>query len=157
MKIDPREMQAAQTLAEALPRLNIYQGIHKALRAMMMDTLAALGRLDAGSRSNNRWAWVWHPMVTSGWPATSASAAALSGAAPSGQRSPVITGSVATYTVAGRSDSSSTARTSSAKSAVPSSKVNTTHGPGSAGPQPEYSASAASKLSTRQLSASSAI
>ncbi len=47
MKIDPREMQAAQALAEAPPRLNIYQGIHKALRAMMMDTLAALGRLDA--------------------------------------------------------------------------------------------------------------
>ena len=47
---------------------------------------------------------MWHPMVTNRWPDTSVSASALSGAAPSGHRSPVSTGSVATYTVADAND-----------------------------------------------------
>ncbi|WP_076998095.1 hemerythrin domain-containing protein [Variovorax sp. KK3] len=45
MNIDPREMrQVAQAVA---PRVDLYAGIHKALRALMADTLLELGRADA--------------------------------------------------------------------------------------------------------------
>ena len=33
--------------ALAAPRLDLYQGIHKAMRAFMADTLLAVGRMDA--------------------------------------------------------------------------------------------------------------
>jgi iron-sulfur cluster repair protein YtfE (RIC family) len=44
MKIDPREMR--QVAATQLPRMDMYAGIHKALRAMMADALLAVGRMD---------------------------------------------------------------------------------------------------------------
>jgi hypothetical protein len=43
MKIDALELQR---LAAAQPRLDMYSGIHKALRACMADALVALGRAD---------------------------------------------------------------------------------------------------------------
>lgn len=44
MKIDPKEMQ--QLAAGPAPRMDMYGGIHKALRALMADTLLAVGRMD---------------------------------------------------------------------------------------------------------------
>jgi Hemerythrin HHE cation binding domain len=44
MNIDPREMR--QIAAVAVPRVDLYVGIHKALRALMADTLLSLGRMD---------------------------------------------------------------------------------------------------------------
>ena len=44
MKNDPREMQHV-TQATA-PRVDLYGGIHKALRALMCDALVAVGRMD---------------------------------------------------------------------------------------------------------------
>lgn len=46
MKIDPKEM--GEVAATAAPRLDLYSGIHKALRALMTDTLLAVGRMDCG-------------------------------------------------------------------------------------------------------------
>jgi len=44
MKLDTREIQA---VANAQPvRVDLYSGIHKAMRSLMADTLLALGRLD---------------------------------------------------------------------------------------------------------------
>jgi hypothetical protein len=45
MKIDPQEL--AHVSAAAAPRVDMYSGIHKALRALMADTLLAVGRMDA--------------------------------------------------------------------------------------------------------------
>lgn len=44
MKIDPKEL--AQVAATAAPRVDMYAGIHKAMRALMADTLLAVGRMD---------------------------------------------------------------------------------------------------------------
>lgn len=44
MNIDPQELQLIA--AAAAPRLDMYSGIHKAMRAFMADTLLALGRMD---------------------------------------------------------------------------------------------------------------
>lgn len=44
MNIDPRELR--QVAAVATPRVDMYVGIHKALRALMADNLLALGRMD---------------------------------------------------------------------------------------------------------------
>jgi hypothetical protein len=44
MNIDPRELR--QVAAVAVPRVDLYAGIHKALRALMADSLLALGRMD---------------------------------------------------------------------------------------------------------------
>ncbi|MDM0034174.1 hemerythrin domain-containing protein [Variovorax sp. J22P271] len=45
MNIDPRELRH---VAEATaPRVDMYAGIHKALRALMADTLLAVGRMDS--------------------------------------------------------------------------------------------------------------
>jgi hypothetical protein len=44
MKITSKEME--QVAAAEAPRFDLYSGIHKALRAMMADTLLALGRMD---------------------------------------------------------------------------------------------------------------
>jgi hypothetical protein len=44
MKIDPQELQ--QLAQAGAPRFDIYAGIHKALRALMADTLVAVGRMD---------------------------------------------------------------------------------------------------------------
>jgi len=44
MKIDAKEMQ--QVAAGPVPRMDMYSGIHKAIRALMADTLLALGRMD---------------------------------------------------------------------------------------------------------------
>ena len=45
MKNDSTEMR--QVAATQAPRVDMYGGIHKALRAMMADTLLAVGRMDA--------------------------------------------------------------------------------------------------------------
>jgi hemerythrin-like domain-containing protein len=45
MKLDTSEMRQ---LAAVQPRLDMYVGIHKALRALMADALLAVGRMDAG-------------------------------------------------------------------------------------------------------------
>jgi hypothetical protein len=44
MNIDPKEL--AQVAAAEAPRVDMYAGIHKALRALMADTLLAVGRMD---------------------------------------------------------------------------------------------------------------
>ena len=44
MKIDSKELQ--QVAAAQAPRLDMYAGIHKAMRALMADTLLAVGRMD---------------------------------------------------------------------------------------------------------------
>ncbi len=46
MKIDPCEIAALAQAESAAPRLDMYAGIHKALRAFMSDTLVAMGRMD---------------------------------------------------------------------------------------------------------------
>ncbi|MRD48814.1 hemerythrin domain-containing protein [Caenimonas koreensis] len=51
MNIDTIEMQQVAATAQATPqvpapRVDMYAGIHKALRALMSDTLLALGRMD---------------------------------------------------------------------------------------------------------------
>ena len=46
MKIDTQEMR--QVAATQAPRMDMYAGIHKALRALMADTLLAVGRMDGG-------------------------------------------------------------------------------------------------------------
>jgi hypothetical protein len=43
MNIDKKEMRE---VAATAPRLDMYSGIHKALRALMTDTLLAVGRMD---------------------------------------------------------------------------------------------------------------
>ena len=45
MKLDPKEL--ASVAAASAPRVDMYSGIHKALRALMADTLLAVGRMDA--------------------------------------------------------------------------------------------------------------
>ncbi|RYF36492.1 MAG: hypothetical protein EOO25_20800, partial [Comamonadaceae bacterium] len=45
MQITSREL--AQVAAAETPRFDMYTGIHKAVRAVMADTLLALGRMDA--------------------------------------------------------------------------------------------------------------
>lgn len=44
MKIDSNEMK--QVAQAATPRVDLYGGIHKALRCLMADTLVAMGRMD---------------------------------------------------------------------------------------------------------------
>lgn len=44
MKLDTQEMNSVA--AAAAPRVDMYSGIHKALRALMADTLLAVGRMD---------------------------------------------------------------------------------------------------------------
>jgi hypothetical protein len=44
MNIDPKELN--ELAVAAAPRVDMYGGIHKALRALMADTLLAVGRMD---------------------------------------------------------------------------------------------------------------
>jgi hypothetical protein len=44
MKVDHQELR--EIAAAEAPRLDLYSGIHKALRALMADTLLAVGRMD---------------------------------------------------------------------------------------------------------------
>jgi hypothetical protein len=46
MKIDPREIAELARAEPVAPRMDMYAGIHKALRAFMTDTLLGLGRMD---------------------------------------------------------------------------------------------------------------
>jgi hypothetical protein len=46
MKIDAREIAALANAQPAAPRMDMYSGIHKAMRACMADTLLGLGRMD---------------------------------------------------------------------------------------------------------------
>jgi hypothetical protein len=52
MNIDSEEMQ--QVAAAAAPRVDMYAGIHKALRALHGRHLAGLGRMDAATTT---WSW----------------------------------------------------------------------------------------------------
>lgn len=45
MKMDSQELR--QVAATQVPRVDMYGGIHKALRALMADTLLAVGRMDS--------------------------------------------------------------------------------------------------------------
>jgi hypothetical protein len=45
MNLDPKELSSVA--AASAPRVDMYTGIHKALRALMADTLLAVGRMDA--------------------------------------------------------------------------------------------------------------
>ncbi len=45
MKINAQEIQAVSA-AQSIARVDLYVGIHKALRALMTDTLLAVGRMD---------------------------------------------------------------------------------------------------------------
>lgn len=47
MNIDPKELREVAATAQTQPRFDMYAGIHKALRALMADTLLAVGRMDA--------------------------------------------------------------------------------------------------------------
>lgn len=51
MKIDSREMEKLQASGEGGSRVDLYVGIHKALRALMSDVLLAVGRLDTEDES----------------------------------------------------------------------------------------------------------
>lgn len=53
MKINEQEIQAI-TAAQPSPRLDLYAGIHKALRALMADTLLAVGRMDPDDTAERR-------------------------------------------------------------------------------------------------------
>jgi hypothetical protein len=46
MKIDPREIAELASAQPGAPRMDMYAGIHKAMRAFMADTLLGLGRMD---------------------------------------------------------------------------------------------------------------
>lgn len=46
MNFHPQEMKQLAA-AQTVPRMDMYAGIHKALRALMADTLLAVGRMDA--------------------------------------------------------------------------------------------------------------
>lgn len=51
MKIDTRELKQLQATSADPAREDLYVGIHKALRALMMDVLAAVGRMDTEDES----------------------------------------------------------------------------------------------------------
>lgn len=53
MKINEQEIQAI-TAAQPSPRVDLYAGIHKALRALMADTLLAVGRMDPDDTTERR-------------------------------------------------------------------------------------------------------
>ena len=48
MQLDPKELLAVA--AAETPRFDLYSGIHKALRALMADTLLAVGRMDVDDK-----------------------------------------------------------------------------------------------------------
>src|SRR5512139_1686222 len=55
MKIDSSEMAKVQASAQSAHRLDMYAGIHKALRALMADVLVAVGRMDPADESEFDW------------------------------------------------------------------------------------------------------
>lgn len=55
MKIDTREMETLQASAGSINRVDLYVGIHKALRALMVDVLTAVGRMDTDDESEFEW------------------------------------------------------------------------------------------------------
>ncbi len=55
MKIDSCEMETLQASADSLSRVDLYVGIHKALRALMTDVLSAVGRMDTDDESEFDW------------------------------------------------------------------------------------------------------
>lgn len=55
MNIDTQELRQvaqAETTAAQPPRLDLYSSIHKAMRAVMTDTLLAVGRVDTGDEAD---------------------------------------------------------------------------------------------------------
>lgn len=55
MKIDTREMEQLQASSAGARRVDLYAGIHKAMRALMSDVLAAVGRVDPEDESEFEW------------------------------------------------------------------------------------------------------
>ena len=55
MKIDIREMDKLQASSGGATRVDLYVGIHKALRALMADILVAVGRMDPDDASEFEW------------------------------------------------------------------------------------------------------
>lgn len=55
MKIDTREMESLHAAGSGLNRVDLYVGIHKALRALMVDVLTAVGRMDTEDESEFEW------------------------------------------------------------------------------------------------------
>lgn len=55
MKIDTREMETLQASGDSVGRVDLYVGIHKALRALMVDVLTAVGRMDTDDESEFEW------------------------------------------------------------------------------------------------------
>lgn len=55
MKIDTREMETLQAAGSGVNRVDLYVGIHKALRALMADVLTAVGRMDTDDESEFEW------------------------------------------------------------------------------------------------------
>lgn len=51
MKIDSNEMVQLTFAAELPPRVDLYVGIHKAMRALMADILVAVGKMDPADDS----------------------------------------------------------------------------------------------------------
>lgn len=55
MKIDSREMATVQASDDGNARVDLYLGIHKALRALMADVLVAVGRMDPQDEAEFDW------------------------------------------------------------------------------------------------------
>lgn len=55
MKIDTNEMAKLEHATGTAPRVDLYSGIHKALRALMADILVAVGRMDPEDESEFDW------------------------------------------------------------------------------------------------------
>jgi len=55
MKIDTNEMVKVERAGGVAPRVDLYVGIHKALRALMTDVLMAVGRMDTADESEFDW------------------------------------------------------------------------------------------------------
>lgn len=55
MKLDICEMESVQAADRDAGRVDLYVGIHKAMRALMTDVLTAVGRLDTDDESELEW------------------------------------------------------------------------------------------------------
>lgn len=55
MKIDTNEMVKVERAGGAVARVDLYVGIHKAMRALMVDVLVAVGRMDTEDESEFDW------------------------------------------------------------------------------------------------------
>lgn len=54
MKMDGNEIRTVASVEAVAPRVDLYAGIHKAMRALMADLLVAVGRIDVHDRDEVR-------------------------------------------------------------------------------------------------------